>query len=679
MLLNQNNILQNQYFWFGLILKWIVFTLFSQEIAINQYLPFLMNASINIGEDPWKSWVLLGNNPEVFPYGQMIVYLFTTIIQLGGFLGISSIFAYIFVLFIFDFLLLFNLLKLFKTNKKLIFKYYWLSPIVIIPVYIYGFNDIIVTCFLALCFIAIYNNNLISAALFFVLALASKLTLLVVLPFLPVYLYRKFGRNSLIAFGVSMIVFSGIFLGPSFIFYNLSDALVASPLINDLLSMKIEIQINLYIYINLFVLGTFFYSIWHLRYMSFSLFFSLVGLLLLIFVLINPASPGWLIWLVPFLIWAQGSVDHLDRIQIFAYQNILLLGFLFAEFGTIYMKYFSVDFPFIFFNSFVYTGSFIIGTFLTLKIYKNLIAADPTFYLSKSPICIGIAGDSGVWKDTIANSLIDVFGKHSSVKLSGDDYHLWNRRKPIWNGMTHLNPAANDIECFTNDVRQLAVRNSILNRHYDHESGALSSKRNVRPNNFLMVVGLHTLITKRLREKYDLSVYIEMDESLRRAIKIIRDTSSRNQKLQEIIESMERRQNDFERFIKPQKNSADLCINISLVNNDQIEEQLSKGNLRCKIESSSKLGIDIANLTRILVGVCGLNVVTSRPIDSDREIIKIEVEGEMTQEDTQFALQLVCKSTLELVAHNVIWASGALGIIQVIILAYLETGLERRL
>ena len=170
-----------------------------------------------------------------------------------------------------------------------------------------------------------------------------------------------------------------------------------------------------------------------------------------------------------------------------------------------------------------------------------------------------------------------------------------------------------------------------------------------------------------------------MDETLRRALKIIRDTSSRNQKTQEIIESMERRKDDFERFIKPQKNLADLWINISLVNNNQIEEQISKGNLRCKIASSSKLGIDTANLTRILVGVCGLNLVTSRPEDTDREIVKIEVEGEMTHEDTQFALQLVCKSTLELVTYNAIWQRGALGIIQVIILAYLETGLERRL
>ena len=35
------------------------------------------------------------------------------------------------------------------------------------------------------------------------------------------------------------------------------------------------------------------------------------------------------------------------------------------------------------------------------------------------------------------------------VNLSGDDYHLWDRQKPIWQVMTHLNP--------TNDLRDFVT------------------------------------------------------------------------------------------------------------------------------------------------------------------------------------------------------------------------------
>ena len=59
--------------------------------------------------------------------------------------------------------------------------------------------------------------------------------------------------------------------------------------------------------------------------------------------------------------------------------------------------------------------------------------------MTRRPFVIGISGDSGSGKDTFANSIEGLFGKHSVTKLSGDDYHLWDRKKPIWQAMTHLN------------------------------------------------------------------------------------------------------------------------------------------------------------------------------------------------------------------------------------------------
>ena len=42
----------------------------------------------------------------------------------------------------------------------------------------------------------------------------------------------------------------------------------------------------------------------------------------------------------------------------------------------------------------------------------------------------------------------DVFGDHSSVILSGDNYHYWDRNKPSWKLLTHLHPSANNLELF---------------------------------------------------------------------------------------------------------------------------------------------------------------------------------------------------------------------------------------
>ena len=70
------------------------------------------------------------------------------------------------------------------------------------------------------------------------------------------------------------------------------------------------------------------------------------------------------------------------------------------------------------------------------------------YQFSGKPLAIGIAGDSGAGKDTLVNSLVDLFGAHSVVSLSGDNYHLWDRNKKMWKLITHLNPKANNLNLF---------------------------------------------------------------------------------------------------------------------------------------------------------------------------------------------------------------------------------------
>ena len=74
-------------------------------------------------------------------------------------------------------------------------------------------------------------------------------------------------------------------------------------------------------------------------------------------------------------------------------------------------------------------------------------------------------------KDTLADAISGLFGDHSIVTLSGDDYHLWDRHKPMWQVMTHLNPTANDLEGFSHDLASLKDGKSIRARYYNHVNG----------------------------------------------------------------------------------------------------------------------------------------------------------------------------------------------------------------
>ena len=108
------------------------------------------------------------------------------------------------------------------------------------------------------------------------------------------------------------------------------------------------------------------------------------------------------------------------------------------------------------------------------------------------------AGDSGAGKDTFADAMSRLFGNHSIVGLSRDDYRLWDRHKPMWQVMTHLNPMANDLEGFSRDLATLTDGERYQARHYDHSIGKMSRLLKIQSNDFI-IEGLHNLYLPQLK------------------------------------------------------------------------------------------------------------------------------------------------------------------------------------
>jgi len=98
--------------------------------------------------------------------------------------------------------------------------------------------------------------------------------------------------------------------------------------------------------------------------------------------------------------------------------------------------------------SLTHTALVATGIVLAVRIWRETVIRNDFFRLSRKPFVIGVAGDSGAGKDTFANAISGLFGSHSVASISGDDYHLWDRHQPMWQVMTHINPAANDLESF---------------------------------------------------------------------------------------------------------------------------------------------------------------------------------------------------------------------------------------
>ncbi len=66
-----------------------------------------------------------------------------------------------------------------------------------------------------------------------------------------------------------------------------------------------------------------------------------------------------------------------------------------------------------------------------------------------------------------------------------------------------------------------------------------------------------------MRDRCDIKIFLDMDEDLRRYLKIQRDVHLRGHSIEEVIAVLESRTEDAERFIKPPEQHADVVFRIS--------------------------------------------------------------------------------------------------------------------
>ena len=171
---------------------------------------------------------------------------------------------------------------------------------------------------------------------------------------------------------------------------------------------------------------------------------------------------------------------------------------------------------------------------------------------------IAITGDSGSGKTTVSNILKELF--NNTFVLECDRYHKWERGDENWRKYTHLNPDANYLTKMQQDVFDLKIGNSVFQIDYDHSSGKFTDKKLIESAENIIVCGLHSLyLTETI---INIKIYIDTDDNLRIPWKIKRDVQKRGYSIEHIIDQIKSRDEDFKHYIYPQKNNADIIINL---------------------------------------------------------------------------------------------------------------------
>jgi uridine kinase len=326
--------------------------------------------------------------------------------------------------------------------------------------------------------------------------------------------------------------------------------------------------------------------------------------------------------------------------------------------------------------SLTHTALVATGIVLAIRIWRETVIRNDFFRLSRKTFVIGVAGDSGAGKDTFANAIAGLFGSHSVAAISGDDYHLWDRHQPMWQVMTHINPAANDLESFATNLVSLTDGRSIQACHYDHDTGKMSRPFKVKSNDIIIASGLHALYLPILRECYDLSIYLDIDEDLRTYFKVQRDVNKRGYTIERVLDALAKRKPDSEKFIRPQAAFADLIFSLRPIHSSSLANASEQNPPRLKLVVKSRHGFNELSLKRVLIGVCGLHVDMST--NADVSEVEISIEGEASAEDIRMAAQLVCPQIFEFLDLQPQWQNGVLGLMQLVTLSHINQALTRR-
>lgn len=679
------NIYLDPLFIIGLLIR-IIIVGFVTPLAVKEwYSPFL-EASVNtISIDPWSVWMSNGGQVEAFPYGYAMWIVFLPMTLLSELLNIPMQYSYAITLIAADICLLYTLNLLLPDRKRLLLLVYWLSPIVVLSGYMLGFNDLIPALLVAISIFLLRRVNLVAAGVLFAVAISAKFSMVVALPFLGIYLYNNRRLRGLIPRFFLGFVLALLALGiPFMISKSAVEMLVNNPEMGKIYSLALDVGGSITIYLLPLFYIIMLYMVWRIKRLNFELFQATTGISFLVIVLMTPASPGWFVWSIPFIVFHQTLGDRLGTI-------------LFAGFSILYVLDTLIVTPIhlssgseialngalniftgsdTYFPSLIHTCMVATGAVLSIRMWQEAVNQNDFFRLSRKPFVIGVAGDSGSGKDTFSNSIIGLFGNHSVVKLSGDDYHLWDRNKAMWKVLTHLNPMANDLERFSRDLVSLVDGRSIKSRHYDHQTGKLSKLSQVKSNDFIIASGLHALYRPILRECYDLSVYLDVDEELRRYWKIKRDIKQRNQTSEQVINSLDTRESDSARFIRPQSQYADLIFSLQPMNRNMLKDFDNDNHPKLKLVARTTHGFNELSLNKVLVGVCGLHV--EMPTTDGMHEIQMSIEGNTSRDEIAMAAEILSPRIPEFLDHNPKWQEGVDGIMQLITVSHISQSLTKR-
>jgi uridine kinase len=194
------------------------------------------------------------------------------------------------------------------------------------------------------------------------------------------------------------------------------------------------------------------------------------------------------------------------------------------------------------------------------------IATMPDFSLQSTecPIIVGIAGGTGSGKTTLARRIVEGVGEANCCMIQHDWYYYDNSHLPLEERakQNYDHPESLDNEFLLSHLTDLKARDSIEAPQYDFATHARKDEtRPIEPQPVVIVEGILLFAVPKLRDAFDIRLYVDTDADIRAFRRIRRDLQERGRDFEDIREQYYETVRPMHlEFVEPSKRWADLIV-----------------------------------------------------------------------------------------------------------------------
>lgn len=181
-----------------------------------------------------------------------------------------------------------------------------------------------------------------------------------------------------------------------------------------------------------------------------------------------------------------------------------------------------------------------------------------------TPTIIGVAGGTASGKSTLVRQLQEAFVDEQVVTLCHDYYYKAHNELTMEEraGLNYDHPDAFDTEMMIDHIQRLRAGETIHRPVYSFsEHNRLAQTVAVAPAQVIIIDGILILEHRGLRDLMDMKVYVDTDDDVRLARRLVRDVQERGRDMNSVLRQYFSTVKPMHRdFVEPSKRYANIII-----------------------------------------------------------------------------------------------------------------------